>query len=498
MIKKNIVVISICFVLIVILGIGFSYSLWNISVSQDTTNIAESKCFDLSISNQENNITLENAYPISNDKGKSLTPFTFNVTNTCDITAEYSVNLEVLKDSTLPSKFIDVMFEGNINLLSNYDTTDKVNSTSIESRKLATGILKSQESKDYSLRLWIDDDTTLEDLNNETKTFKSKIVVVGKPINYEGDTVFNFDYTGAEQSFTVPVSGIYKLETWGAQGGDTNTTDKNIAISREGGLGGYSKGYLDLKSNQLLFFSIGEAGKSTPIDLSKNSTKCFSTTTFNGGGSAYIYNCVDGAGSGGGATHIATKSGQLSTLEKYKEQVLIVSGGGGGSYAYPDFAANGGSGGGFKGELPSDLNSGGKCGSGRTLTLGIKSSQISGGSTSGCSVNKSTTAVFGLGESTTISNYNGSSAGADAWGSGGGGGYYGGGAGRTAYGSGGGSGYIGNSLLKNKVMYCYKCEESKEKNTKTISTTCSEETPTSYCAKKGNGYARITLVSIDE
>ena len=47
-------------------------------------------------------------------------------------------------------------------------------------------------------------------------------------------------------------------------------------------------------------------------------------------------------------------------------------------------------------------------------------------------------------------------------------------------------------------MYCYNCEESFEESTKTISTTCSEEMPTSYCAKKGNGYARITLVSIDE
>ena len=195
--KKNIVFISISLGLIMLLGIGVSYSLWNISVSQDTTNLAESKCFDLSISNQENNISLDNAYPISNDKGKSLTPFTFTVTNTCDITTEYSVNLEVLNTSTLSSKFIDVMFVGNIILLSSYDTTDKVNTSSIESRKLTTGILKSKESRDYSLRLWIDYNTTLEDLNNEIKSFKSKIVVVGKPINYTGDTVFNFDYTGS-------------------------------------------------------------------------------------------------------------------------------------------------------------------------------------------------------------------------------------------------------------------------------------------------------------
>ena len=85
--------------------------------------------------------------------------------------------------------------------------------------------------------------------------------------------------------------------------------------------------------------------------------------------------------------------------------------------------------------------------------------------------------------------------------SGGGGGWYGGsmGSGETSWTvcAGGGSGYIGNPLLKDKVMYCYNCEESNEESTKTISTTCNEETPTSYCAKKGNGYARITLASID-
>ena len=192
--------------------------MWNISVSQDTTNVAESKCFDLTISYKENNMSLDQAYPISNSNGIKLTPYTFTVTNTCDITAEYSINLEVLKNSTLASNFIDVMLDGNINLLSSYDTTEKIDSSSIESRKIDTGILKVGESKDYSLRLWIDYDTTLEDLNNETKIFKAKVNIVGKSINYTGDIVFNFDYTGGEQIFTTPVSGIYKLETWGAQG----------------------------------------------------------------------------------------------------------------------------------------------------------------------------------------------------------------------------------------------------------------------------------------
>ena len=143
--KKSVIFISISLGLIILLGIGVSYSMWNISVSQDTNNTAYTECFDLSITNKENNISLNNAYPISNDKGKSLTPFIFTVTNTCDITAEYSVNLEILKDSTLSSKFVDVMLENNdikeINLLSNFDNADKVNASSIESKNITTGTL---------------------------------------------------------------------------------------------------------------------------------------------------------------------------------------------------------------------------------------------------------------------------------------------------------------------------------------------------------------------
>ena len=78
----------------------------------------------------------------------------------------------------------------------------------------------------------------------------------------------------------------------------------------------------------------------------------------------------------------------------------------------------------------------------------------------------------------------------------GGGGYYGGGASWGGSGA-GGSGYIGNSLLTNKAMYCYKCSESSEENTKTIATSCNSVTPVSYCAKRENGYAKITLISID-
>ena len=180
--NKNILFISVSLVLIVLLGIGVSYSMWNITTSQDTENTIYTKCFDVSITSQKNSIALENAYPITDEQGKKLTAFSFTITNTCDIFASYTVNLESLKGTTLNSNFLKVMLNNEeLKLLSSYETTDIVNTGSIESHIMAKGSLGSGDSEDYTLRLWIDYDTTLEDLDNEIKTFKSKIVVKAQP-----------------------------------------------------------------------------------------------------------------------------------------------------------------------------------------------------------------------------------------------------------------------------------------------------------------------------
>ena len=464
--KKSIIFISVSLVLVILLGIGFSYSLWNISVSQDTTNVAESKCFDLSISNQENNISLDNAYPISNDKGKKLTPFTFTVTNTCDITAEYSVNLEVLKDSTLSSKFIDVMFDGNINLLSSYDSVDKTILSSVESRNLTNGILKSQESKNYSLRLWIDYDTTLEDLNNEIKTFNSKIIVVGKPINYEGDTVFNFDYTGGAQTFTVPVNGIYKVELWGAEGG----SDYSGVMAS---LGSYVSGNIILKAQTRLYVYVGESPR-------YGSMSCYDTNPNTAFNSSHYGSCAVG----GGATDVRIVLGNdWDDFKSLKSRIMVAGAGGGGIYV-----GSGGAGGGLIGYSGIGFNSTVK------YSIGIGGSQ------------KSSYFAKSL-RATTI----------------GGGGYY---AGNPGYGAnaGGGSSFIsghngcdaikeestedniihtGQSIhysglyFTNTVMIDgegYKWTDKKEGYVGMPS----HSDNSTITGNSGNGYARITLVGFEE
>lgn len=71
----------------------------------------------------------------------------------------------------------------------------------------------------------------------------------------------------------------------------------------------------------LIYIVVGGAGKK----FISNPT----SAGYNGGGICSNWQNGEACG-GGGATHIATKTGLLSSLTSYKEDILIVAGGGGG------------------------------------------------------------------------------------------------------------------------------------------------------------------------
>ncbi|BCS85849.1 fimbrillin family protein [Prevotella herbatica] len=201
-----------------------------------------------------------------------------------------------------------------------------------------------------------------------------------------------FDYTGTVQTYTIPVTGTYKLEVWGAQGGG-------------GGYGGYAFGNIYLTQSSLLYFCIGGAGT---YNLNGSILSNPLTAGYNGGGY--------GQCGGGGATHIAiTNRGVLKNYLSYQAEILLVAGGGGGGDGTPVGVGGGTTGG-----------DGTSSGSGGTQTTG--GTGIGSGS---------------FGQGGNIGTTNNDSAGA------GGGGWYGGGSsGQPQIGSGGGgSGHIGTSLI---------------------------------------------------
>ena len=231
-------------------------------------------------------------------------------------------------------------------------------------------------------------------------------------------------YKGSGEGFSSK-AGVHGLQTgnlfgdgsdvtfkvFGAGGGPGNNYSNN-GNPHHGGDGGYSEGtLLSVLSGTTFYIVVGQGGVSQ--------TGNTQPARYNGGAKAGNGNFW--GGSGGGASHVATATGILSSLSGNTSAVIIVAGGGGG---------------------------GGNCSVGGD-----------GGGTSGLSANATGTQFFNRvgGQPGTQSaggnaNYGGIVGAFGVGGysnqnlaGGGGGGWYGGGGGNNSTGGGGGSGYVGFS-----------------------------------------------------
>ena len=213
--KKVNMIILVVSVLLTLIGLSYGY--FFIKKNQDNNNVAGSKCFKLEFSNESEAINLTNMYPISDEEGKKQVPYSFTITNTCDMLAGYTVNMEMLEGTTLNSKYLDVLVNNEeIKLLSTYEATDTVIANSTESRILTKGTLAYNDSVDYTVRFWMDKD--VEDIESMNKYFASKIVVTAQPSNYNPkeagyDTLH--DAILANEYQTTPDKAIEKIKAKG-------------------------------------------------------------------------------------------------------------------------------------------------------------------------------------------------------------------------------------------------------------------------------------------
>ena len=107
-----------------------------------------------------------------------------------------------------------------------------------KTKKTVTGL---DENSIYYFKIFAEDSNGSTSESNE------------KHITTSGDEGWLFNYTGEIQTFTAPKTGIYSLETWGAQGG--NATDgTNVA---RGGYGAYAYGEVLLQQGDTLYINVG-------------------------------------------------------------------------------------------------------------------------------------------------------------------------------------------------------------------------------------------------
>ena len=437
----------------------------NVSSKVYTANLEAGKVYYIHLGYKKNNGYDDNVdafiiNSITYNKGEPKNPI-----SKAPILNEKADTIELIKDITLSSS-IEINETRKVVLdLKGYTLTTTSNDYVIKNSgdltiidsKYSSDVEKNQRDYEAEQAKYDEEyNAELSVYNKAKEDYEKSIQEYNKKLEeyYASHPGEEFEYTGEEETYVVPQDGTYELETWGAQGG-------TVVDSCDGGYGGYSYGQVELKKGDILYINVGGVGTCNVSSSSKGG--------YNGGGDALSINGYKMC-SGGGATHIATKSGLLQSLSDSIDSILIASGSGGGSGSTGSSCnSKGGSGGGISGTVPKNNCS--DCGtrSGGTQTSGGRSRFGTGG--------------FGFGAGSTTS-----------YSVGGGAGFYGGAGDTYEWGATGGSGYIGNSKLTNKKMYCYDCTESSDESTKTISTTNVSEIPTENNAKKGSGYAKITLL----
>ena len=285
--------------------------------------------------------------------------------------------------------------------------------------------------------------------------------------------ILNCPYSGSAIQVTLP-KGTYKLECWGAQGGDSTRKAEGL-----GGRGGYAKGTINLNTETVLYLLSGGKGSATTEKTVQQGGG------FNGGGHGTSTSTTYTSTGGGGASDI--RIGQNSLYAR-----VIVAGGGGGGYAYStkntENYAEGGYGGGTSG------SDGVNKGSNTTSFLpGKGGTQLAPGDsyygTASADSSRSEYAGFGYGANAQIN---------ASYSIGGGGGWYGGGSARRA-GGGGGSGYVYNSSSSaNYPSGCLLNSDYYLSNTSLLGAGDLWNNPdgATESGHSGNGYVRITCTSI--
>ena len=172
----------------VICIIGVSYAFFQLFLKQSDNNTLVSRtCFDTSLTENTEKIVLENAYPVVDSEGLKGTPFTFTLKNNCSSYIRLYITIDSEHRGNLGTKYLD---DNYIKVNISPKGTTSGQSVILGSKKLTdldnnrkgyiivnTG-LQANEEKSFDLRLWMDQDVTLE--QGLGKSWEGKIVVIGE------------------------------------------------------------------------------------------------------------------------------------------------------------------------------------------------------------------------------------------------------------------------------------------------------------------------------
>ncbi len=223
--KRKITVITVIGIMLILAITTFTYAIWSRTHTQTGINKNTYACFDISY--EETNgggISIENGFPQKDEDGLKNKPYEVEIKNTCDTVSTYNVILNKEQSSDLANEHLKVAVDNDYKLLSDATPTDNRTIEGFQNEKsyiIGTGVIGPKQTKIVQIRSWMDKDTTEEQGENKSFTFKITIenaagdsnLLAGKILTSNKLQTEEPDFSkGYPNSTDISLSGLYKTE----------------------------------------------------------------------------------------------------------------------------------------------------------------------------------------------------------------------------------------------------------------------------------------------
>ena len=218
--SEKIIMSIMIIVLLIVIILGISYAAFVYSNGQEEENAFTAACYNIDYDEDNDGVTVENSYPMSDVRGLMQKPYKLTMTNNCKTTIGYNVMLNILQDSTTPLELMKVSANDNIKYVTKLPKGESSIANKKEAYKLLTGNLNSQESITYEFRAWMDVNST----TGQNTDFSNKISVEVSPYPLlAGAILLKSPFQVVEPDFSVgypkpsapnetSLSGLYATE----------------------------------------------------------------------------------------------------------------------------------------------------------------------------------------------------------------------------------------------------------------------------------------------
>ena len=180
--KKSLIILIIS----LFLFMATSYAWLNITIKGEKINIL--KAGDLSLILDETSsegINIEGAVPVSDEKGLSQEGYTFKLVNNGTVAANYIITLDDLEIGTSEERMSDDILKYSLTKNGVEGSNVFLPSIKVNNKRVVDrGVIDAKTTNTYTLKLWMDYDTTNEGMN---KTFAARLNVEVEQENIKTD-----------------------------------------------------------------------------------------------------------------------------------------------------------------------------------------------------------------------------------------------------------------------------------------------------------------------